>query len=226
MLRARANVTSGLIVFLLLGAVAAFVPVGHFQNPATTPPVAASSSTMPGGARCITPSASDVSLHSDIREIEAALYQAIVRLRVGDQHQTLVVESLTLPMPSLRVSNDLGLMVALPTDLKAPVRDGVTTCFEMTADRFPPGARLVPLAEIRQGARGWADWASVAARFDGARMWFAFSRALISADRRDAVVFYIRPCTTRCGEAEWVWFHRESPAAPWRVMKEVWSWIS
>jgi len=58
------------------------------------------------------------------------------------------------------------------------------------------------------------------------RMWFAFSRALISADRRDAVVFYERPCSARCGEAEWVSFHRETTLATWRVIKEAWNWIS
>src|SRR5580765_4384197 len=192
--------------------------------------VTISASPMPRSARCASASTRpDGPAASDARATEAELYLAIIKLRIGDRlPATLIVESRSIPIPRFRGRADqLGLIDGLPADLKQPVLDGLPDCVELTPDRFPAGAQLVPYVELRQGAGGGrADWASVAARFDGARMWFAVSRALISATRRDAVVFYERPCTARCGEAEWVWFHRDSPTAPWRVMKQVWSWIS
>ena len=205
-----------------LGALVAFVSI-HLISIAQVP----SPRPMVRSPRCAQISKTpDAPTGSDLRAIEVSLYAAIVQLRKGDQGGALVVESRSLPIPPLRVADDRGLMDQLPDELRTPVREGVPQCFDLSADRFPPGTRLVPVTEITQAGSVPADWPSIAARFDGARMWFAFSRALISADRRDAVVFYERPCTARCGEAEWVWFHRDSPTAPWRVIKEVWNWIS
>lgn len=172
-------------------------------------------------------SKADAPVGSDVRTIEAELYLAIVRLRTGSSlPNALLVEAASIPFIPMRILGDPSATEQLPVELRVAARDGNADCFLQTADRFPPGTRLVPYADIRQGARGRADWPSVAARFDGAHMWFAFSRALITTDRRDAVVFYERPCYARCGEAEWVWFHREGASEGWQVMKQVWRWIS
>jgi hypothetical protein len=167
-------------------------------------------------------------LNSDVRRTEADLYAAIVRLRMPDRASPpLVVEAVSIPAPPFFLRDDHGLLDALPQDLKARVVRGAPECLQLTSDRFPTGTRLVPLAEIRQGVtRGRADWPSFRARFDGAHMWFGFSRALLGVDGRNAVVFYERQCDGLCGEGEWVWFQRTSPSDPWRVMKEVWRWIS
>jgi hypothetical protein len=85
----------------------------------------------------------------------------------------------------------------------------------------------VPFEDIRgsKKIRNLADWPSIAARFEGARMWFAFSRPILSADGRDALLYYDRPCHPGCGEGEWVWFHRDNREQAWRIMLEGWSWI-
>lgn len=164
----------------------------------------------------------------DARRTESDLYAAIVTLRTAPRSlPVLVVESTSLPIPPLRLTDDQGFLDALPADLRSRVREGVPECGPLGADRFPDGTRLLSLAEIRgEPARGRADWPAFTARFEGVHMWFAFSRALVSGEGRDAVVFYERPCDGRCGEAEWVWFHRTGADQPWRVMKELWSWIS
>lgn len=137
------------------------------------------------------------------------------------------MEAVSIPILPMRVNRDQSLVDSVPEELKAGIRDGVSACFDQTADRFPPGTYLVPLGQIRQGVtKGRANWPSVAARFGGVHMWFAFSRALVTMDRRDAVVFYERQCDGLCGEAEWVWFHRDRLDEAWRITKEVWNWIS
>jgi len=185
--------------------------------------------TPSSGSRCSALSSkADAPAGSDIRAIEAELYLAIVRLRTGPTlPNALLVEAASIPFTPMRTLGRPEVVAQLPSDLQTRAADGFPDCFLQTADRFPAAALLVPHAEIRQGVtRGRVDWTSVAARFGGVHMWFAFSRPILGADRRDAVVFYERQCDGRCGEAEWVWFERPSVDQPWKVMKEIWRWIS
>lgn len=199
------------------------MPVTRQASPPATPPTG-----LHGSPRCAAVSTKpDAAPGSSVRTTEAELFQAIVRLRTPQgPGGSLVVEVASLPIIPFRVPEDHGFLAALPADLKARVLSGASDCFQLTADRFPPNTRLLPLTEIRGVASGRTDWPGFRARFDGAKMWFAFSRALLGKDGRDAVVFYERQCDGLCGEAEWVWFTRSAADQPWKVAKEVWSWIS
>jgi hypothetical protein len=68
-------------------------------------------------------------------------------------------------------------------------------------------------------------WSKLAVRYNGARQWFAFSRARVNQTTGDAVVYYDRECHG-CGVGEWVWFHREALGEPWRIAGKQWSWIN
>ena len=158
------------------------------------------------------------------RRIESELYRAIVEAspHARDPLQ-LVVEAVSIPMPG----------VPMPEWFKdwspaafALIEHGFFQCSRLSADRFPQPAHLVPVGEIADHVSLTADaWASLASRYNGARQWFAFSRARVNETTGDAIVYYDRECHS-CGVGEWVWFHREAVGAPWRIAGKRWSWIN
>jgi hypothetical protein len=190
------------------------------------PPSAPSLAT-PWFVRCAAVSTkADAPARSDARKIETDLYAAIFRLsNIQVDKESLVVEAVSIPMPPFDVRDDRFL--ALPADLLAGLRRGISECFQLTPDRFPSRAHLVALEELQAGAsHSRVDWPSFRRRFDSARMYFGFSRALVSTDARDAVVFYERDCEGTCGEGAWVWFQRVSAGYPWRLVAGATRWIS
>ena len=151
------------------------------------------------------------------RRLEGELYRVIVsaypRIRADSQ---LVVEQVSIPMPRVHGAEWFKDWSPAAFALIAP---GFFQCSALSADRFPPAAHLAPVSEIA------GDWNRLASRFNGARLWYAFSRARVKETTGDAVVYYDQQCRDGCGVGEWVWFHRDAIDAPWRIAGTRWSWI-
>lgn len=52
------------------------------------------------------------------------------------------------------------------------------------------------------------------------------SRALVTPDQLDAVVYGEWYCGTLCGEGAYIWLHRDRSDAEWRERKRITRWIS
>jgi len=209
-------------IFTLVGGLLWFVrtSVPSEPLPVTQSPPDASVKKPKGlfGLRCgeISP-LPDAGADSSVRRTEAELYLSIIKSApYTDGSYPLVVELVSIPLPKHPSSNGFERWDANAFRL---VADGFFDCFTLTSDRFPAGARLTALADIPR------DYGALAARFEGARQSFAFSRARLDEARGDAVVYYERMCDS-CGVGEWVWFHRDRPGEPWRIADRTWSWIN
>jgi hypothetical protein len=54
----------------------------------------------------------------------------------------------------------------------------------------------------------------------------AFSAALFTRDRLDALVYYEAGCGGLCGEGGYAWFRRDTVSSPWRIEKKIVSRMS
>jgi len=168
----------------------------------------------------------------EIRAIEAQLYEQVV-LSKYHQKFPLVVESVSIPVPILTSGpRDAVFFDNLPRELASWVQSGQRRieCSEQTIDRFPAGTLLIPEDRVVRSTRAQRvpgiDWTRFQERFPGTPALFAFSRAKVTTDGLDALVYYDRLCPNNCGEGEYVWLHREGIDRAWRVAKESAVWIS
>ena len=158
----------------------------------------------------------DVSIQPDppagspVRLAEAAMYAAMSDLAPDGGSRPVLVEAGSSP---LHKHTRRDMFTNWSESAARLLDDPITECTMLTPDRLPAGARLVASADIPR------DGATLAARFDGAQQSFAISRARIDEASGDAIVYYERICHPGCGIGEWVWFRRESPAAPWQIAR-------
>lgn len=168
----------------------------------------------------------------DVRAIEAQLYEQVVRSTYRERFP-LVVESVAIPTP-VDASGPRGdeFFNALPRELasRALSSQSATDCSEQTLDRFPAGTILVPQERVVRVSRPQRvpsiDWTRFQERFPGTKALFAFSRAVMTSDGLNALLYYDRFCPDRCGEGEYVWFRRTSARDSWHVVKKQWLWLS
>jgi hypothetical protein len=92
----------------------------------------------------------------------------------------------------------------------------------LNAASLPPGTRLVsrdalsevfrsaPTADLNSG------WDRFRARY-GVTSYVALSRALVTDDGRDALVFFRHACGSLCGEGTLLWLRRFPADGPWTV---------
>ena len=220
---------------LLLGVVAAAIGYARFSRPHGTvrrapPSTARAPSVNP--FRCDPEHVVVDATSAESRAIEANLYEQIVRSK-SQQKVPLVVEDTSIPIPLHTAGPEaVEFFDDLPRELSSWVqsKERPAECSEQTADRFPEGTILIPEDRILRNARPQRvpsiDWTRFQERFAGAKTLFAFSRARVTADRLDALVYYDRFCPDMCGEGEYVWFHRAAASDPWRLVKKQWLWVS
>ena len=168
---------------------------------------------------------------SDVRAIEAQLYEQIVLSKYPEKFP-LVVESISIPVP-IHTSGprEAEFFDSLPRELASWVQSGQrrVECSEQTLDRFPAGTMLIPEDRVvrTRAQRGPnIDWTRFQERFPGTKALFAFSRAKVTSDRLDALLYCDRLCPNNCGEGEYVWLHREEIDRTWHVAKKSVVWIS
>lgn len=93
-----------------------------------------------------------------------------------------------------------------------------------TIDQFPSGALVLPASEVspltRGGSREIRDYPELRAKY-GAGSVLSFSKPVMSADRLDALVYYLHGCGSACGTFGYVWLHRSSPTARWAAKRVV-----
>ena len=108
---------------------------------------------------------------------------------------------------------------------RAVARQPSTERTRFTVAVFPPNARVVPDAEIRTALSFSGNWDHFTQHFR-ATSWQSFSKALITHDSRDAVLYYELYCGGTCGHGAYLWLHRASLSSPWVRRSRVIVWMS
>jgi hypothetical protein len=118
---------------------------------------------------------------------------------------------------------------ALPTALLALLAHGTDAAGVWTAADFSAPAVLATkdqidaFVEAESAGRGSARTAAFPPETTAV---VRLSRALVTSDQLDAVVYGEWYCGTLCGEGAYVWFHRDRADAEWRERKRITRWIS
>ncbi len=169
-----------------------------------------------------------------ISQVEGAtgLYAALLRERYhGTPASQMVVKDTTIPMRALRASSSewLRQFDEVPLELRrAASRPSPTKPQRLDRSLLPAGTRLVPAQDVETiftGPDPEANWLTFRTQFKS-RGWLAFSDGLLSGDRLNALVYYEAGCSGLCGEGGYVWLHRDTVSAPWRIAKKIVSWMS
>jgi hypothetical protein len=146
--------------------------------------------------------------------IDVSAYEAVLRMnRQPAAREQALVASMPLAWP--RDDGDVpawqAQYMAVPEALRLTAAQ-----LPAPAEPFPPGVfpatmRLMPDADLRAS---------------GASAWHAFSRVHVTADGRNALLYYERRCGNACGAGEYVWLERESARHPWGVRQVIARWMS
>lgn len=220
---------------LLLGVIAAAIGYARYTStrPSSRPrPPSTVRSPALNPFRCDPEHVVDDTTPPEVRAIESQLYEQIVRSRYREK-VPLIVEDISIPVPTHTDGpQDAEFFDSLPRELASWVlsTERRTECSDQTLDRFPAGTILIPEDRVVRNARPQRvpniDWTRFQERFPGAKALFAFSRAKVTSNGLDALLYYDRFCPNNCGEGEYVWFHRASATDSWHLAKEQWLWIS
>ena len=101
----------------------------------------------------------------------------------------------------------------------------------LNAAALPPGAQLVPRATIGDVFRSapkedrYGGWETFRQKY-GVPSYVALSRAIISNDARDALVYFVHACGNVCGEGTLLWLRRIPADGPWMVRARRGFWVS
>jgi len=100
-----------------------------------------------------------------------------------------------------------------------------TTLF--SAASFPAGVTLISRETAQALFRTAAAGATIDDRWKTFRERYAaksmqgFSRAVVTADGLEALIYYTHSCGSLCGEAGYAWLRRTSKSTPWKVAKRL-----
>ena len=101
----------------------------------------------------------------------------------------------------------------------------------LNAAALPAGAQLVPRATIGDVFRSapkedrYGGWETFRQKY-GVTSYVALSRAIISNDGRDALVYFVHACGNVCGEGTLLWLRRIPADGPWMVRARRGFWVS
>jgi len=101
----------------------------------------------------------------------------------------------------------------------------------LNAAALPAGAQLVPRATIGDVFRSapkedrYGGWETFRQKY-GVPSYVALSRAIISNDGRDALVYFVHACGNVCGEGTLLWLRRIPADGPWMVRARRGFWVS
>lgn len=101
----------------------------------------------------------------------------------------------------------------------------------LNAASLPAATQLVPRATISDVFRTapktdrYGGWETFRARY-GVSSYLSLSRAIITADGRDALVYFEHRCGSLCGEGTLLWLRRIPADGPWTVRGRRLFWIS
>jgi hypothetical protein len=165
-------------------------------------------------------------------DAEARLHATLL----GDSYHAvpasqMVVKDMAVAMPSVQGSSSEWLkeFEKVPSELRrAASRHSPTKPHRLDPSLFPPGTRLVPASAVERIFTGGGveeNWSAFNSQFKS-RGWLAFSDALLTGDRLDALVYYEARCGGLCGEGGYAWLRRDSVRSPWRIEKKIVSWMS
>ena len=122
----------------------------------------------------------------------------------------------------------IGAPAELRTQLDAPENRRPVW---LNAAALPPGAQLVPRATIGDVFRSapkedrYGGWETFRQKY-GVTGYVALSRAIISNDGRDALVYFVHACGNVCGEGTLLWLRRIPADGPWIVRARRGFWVS
>jgi hypothetical protein len=135
-----------------------------------------------------------------------------------------VIETPSLRLPPLALSTSARGFPALASEMRSALADGIDTCVVLDARSLPAGVEILEAKELRSPDTGRANWDRLELRVPRAISWLGVSQPLLSADRRDAVVYVAKHCPL-CGEGRYVWLGRDEDGR-WRVRAHLTTWIS
>jgi hypothetical protein len=101
----------------------------------------------------------------------------------------------------------------------------------LDAESLPSGTQLVSRDTLNEVFRSAPKtdrsdgWDTFRTRY-GVTSYVALSRAIISADGRDALVFFSHACGNLCGEGTLIWLRRIPADGPWTVRARRLFWVS
>ena len=157
--------------------------------------------------------------------IESALHAALVT-------RPVLVEPERIALPPVKLTNSAPAwrrqFEDLPPALVALLERGADAGGAWSANDFPAPAVVGAKAQIdafvesRSNPKPGAATGFPAATTAIVRL----SRALVTPDQLDAIVYGEWFCGSLCGEGSYVWLHRASASAEWRERKRIVRWVS
>jgi hypothetical protein len=117
----------------------------------------------------------------------------------------------------------------IPVELRQLAsRPSPTQPHRLDASVLPTHTRLVRASAIEiifTGPGVEESWSAFRTRVK-AQGWLAFSGVLVSGDQLNALVYYEARCGGLCGEGGHMWLRRDAVGSPWRLTKNIVSWMS
>jgi len=161
--------------------------------------------------------------------VESALHAALLT-------QPVLVEAERIALPRVAIATTAGAwrrqFEDLPAALVALLERGAEAGGMWSADDFSAPAIVGLKAQIdafvdsRTNLPRDAAAAAPAAFPAGTTAVVRLSRALVTPDQLDAILYGEWFCGQLCGEGSFVWLHRDSVSSAWRERKRITRWVS
>ena len=172
--------------------------------------------------------------------MDRGIYSAAIATSLPDEMgRPIIISEEVIPFPRRDESTVFDLTGSFEFDrppewrwtdaptalLRAIARQPATERTLFTAAVFPSNARIVPNAEISRTLSSPANWDHFTEHFH-ATSWLAFSKALVTHNSHDAVMYYEHRCGNLCADGGYLWLHRASLSSPWVRRSRAIVWMS
>jgi len=175
------------------------------------------------------PSGPDPTPPAVARPIYAAVLRDIFKDGVPERLVIDAASALAIgPNPEDWATTLLGAPAELRAKLGEPKYQRLVW---LNAEALPPGTRLIPRSAIDDAFMsapklGLTDRWEAFRRLYGVPSFVSLSRAIVTTDGRDALVYFVHACGDLCGEHTLLWLRRIPADGAWIVRARRLFWVS